>query len=69
VPTSPGNLAFDVDLRERDAAWGIRALADVLAQAARVGLHLRERVAMPANNLLLVLVRDTSAQAGKSLNS
>ena len=69
VPTSPGNLAFDVDLRERDAAWGIRALADVLARAARVGLHLRERVAMPANNLLLVLVRDTSAQAGNSLNS
>jgi hypothetical protein len=61
VPTSPGNLAFDADLRERDAAWGIRQLADVLAQAAAVGLHLRERVAMPANNLLLVLARDASA--------
>ena len=58
VPTSPGNLAFDADLRARDAAWGIRPLADVLVQAARVGLHLRERVAMPANNLLLVLARD-----------
>jgi hypothetical protein len=58
VPTSPGNLAFDADLRARDAAWGIRPLADVLAQAAQVGLHLRERVAMPANNLLLVLARD-----------
>lgn len=65
VPTSPGNLAFDADLRERDAAWGIRQLADVLAQAALVGLHLRERVAMPANNLLLVLARD--AGAGQSL--
>ena len=58
VPTSPGNLAFDADLHARDAAWGIRPLADVLAQAAQVGLHLRERVAMPANNLLLVLARD-----------
>jgi hypothetical protein len=28
-------------------------------------LHLRERVAMPANNLLLVLARDASA--GQSL--
>jgi hypothetical protein len=61
VITSPGNLAFDADLRERDPSWGIRQLADVLAQAAAVGLHLRERVAMPANNLLLVLARDGSA--------
>jgi hypothetical protein len=61
VPTSPGNLAFDADLRERHPSWGIRPLADVLAQAAAVGLHLRERVAMPANNLLLVLARDGSA--------
>jgi hypothetical protein len=61
VPTSPGNLAFDADLRERNPSWGIRQLADVLAQAAAVGLHLRERVAMPANNLLLVLARDASA--------
>lgn len=58
VPTSPGNLAFDADLRERNPSWGIRQLADVLAQATAVGLHLRERVAMPANNLLLVLARD-----------
>jgi len=29
----------------------------VLAQAGEVGLQLRERVSMPANNLLLVLVR------------
>jgi hypothetical protein len=61
VTTSPGNLAFDADLRERHPSWGIRPLADVLAQAAAVGLHLRERVAMPANNLLLVLARDGSA--------
>jgi Protein of unknown function (DUF938) len=53
VPTSPGNLAFDADLRARNPGWGIRQLVDVSAQAGAAGLHLRERVAMPANNLLL----------------
>lgn len=57
VPTAPGNLAFDADLRGRDPAWGLRRLADVLQQAHAVGLRLRERVPMPANNLLLVLER------------
>lgn len=55
VPTSPGNLAFDADLRERNPAWGLRRREDVLAQACAAGLRLRERIAMPANNLLLVL--------------
>ena len=59
VPTAPGNLAFDADLRARHPAWGLRRLADVLAQAHAAGLHLRERVALPANNLLLVLARCT----------
>lgn len=54
-PTASSNLAFDADLRARDPRWGLRELADVQAQAARVGLQLRERVVMPANNLLLVL--------------
>lgn len=57
VPTAPGNLAFDADLRARNPAWGLRRLADVLAQAQRAGLQLVDRVAMPANNLLLVLAR------------
>lgn len=57
VPTSAGNLAFDADLRDRNPAWGLRRRDDVLAQAGAVGLRLRERVAMPANNLLLVLER------------
>ena len=57
VATAPSNLAFDADLRARDPAWGLRRLADVKAEAAAVGLRLRERVAMPANNLLLVWQR------------
>ena len=55
--TAPSNLAFDADLRSRNPAWGLRRLADVLQEAHAAGLGLRERIAMPANNLLLVLER------------
>ena len=58
VPTSPGNLAFDESLRERNPAWGIRRIEDVKAQAAKMGLQLLSRHAMPANNLLLVWTRE-----------
>jgi hypothetical protein len=51
---APGNLAFDESLRSRDPSWGIRHLNDVTAQARHSALVLRERHAMPANNLLLV---------------
>lgn len=57
LETAPGNLAFDIDLRSRNPAWGLRRLGDVLDQAQAVGLLLQERVAMPANNQLLVLRR------------
>ncbi len=61
VPTAPGNAAFDADLRARDPAWGLRRREDVAVEAARAGLELRERVAMPANNLLLVWARSRDA--------
>jgi hypothetical protein len=54
VPTAPGNLSFHESLRARNPAWGIRRLEDVALEAQRFGLGLRERHAMPANNLLLV---------------
>jgi hypothetical protein len=57
LPTAPGNAAFDQDLRAQNPAWGLRAREDVEVQAARVGLVLRARRAMPANNLLLVFER------------
>lgn len=57
VPTAPGNLLFDADLRARDPAWGLRRLEDVAREAAGTGLVLRERVPMPANNLMLVWAR------------
>ena len=56
-PTAPSNLAFDADLRARNPAWGLRRLAEVMEQAEAKGFALHERVAMPANNLLLVLAR------------
>ena len=61
VPTAPGNLAFNADLRRRDASWGLRRREDMEELAAELGLTLRERVSMPANNLLLVWCRSGSA--------
>jgi SAM-dependent methyltransferase len=61
-PTAPSNLAFDADLKARDPAWGLRRLEDVQAEAERAGLALRERVQMPANNLLLLFERASAAQ-------
>jgi Protein of unknown function (DUF938) len=61
VPTSPGNLAFDADLRARHPDWGLRRREDVEQVAAQAGLVLRERVAMPANNLLLAWGRGKPA--------
>jgi hypothetical protein len=57
-PLVPSNVEFDAWLRTRDPSWGIRRLADVLAHARDAGLRLRERVAMPANNLMLVFERE-----------
>lgn len=54
VVTSPGNLAFDQSLRAQNPDWGIRRLEDVAQEAARAGLRLAARHALPANNLLLV---------------
>ena len=64
VPTSPGNLGFDQSLRERNPGWGIRRIEDVKSQAAKAGLQLLLRHAMPANNLLLVWEREQPLRIG-----
>jgi SAM-dependent methyltransferase len=60
VPTGAGNLAFDADLRRRNAEWGVRRLSDVAEAARAHGLVLRERVVMPADNLLLAWSREAA---------
>ena len=56
VETAPSNLDFDASLRERNPAWGLRRLED-LAAAAGADFAEPEVVAMPANNVTLVLQR------------
>jgi SAM-dependent methyltransferase len=57
VHTAPSNAAFDDGLRAQNPAWGVRDLEDVLAVASTHGLRHDETVAMPANNLTVVLRR------------
>ena len=52
-----GNAAFDADLRGRNPDWGVRDLEAVAAEGLRHGMALRDRIAMPANNLVLVFRR------------
>lgn len=60
-PLAPSNADFDADLRQRNAQWGLRHLHEVIHAARQAGLHLEERVAMPANNLLLRFRREGGA--------
>ena len=53
-PTAPSNAAFDASLNARNPEWGLRRLADVVAEASAAGLRFEERVAMPSNNLMLL---------------
>lgn len=53
-PTAASNATFDADLRRRDPRWGVRDLEAVAELGTGAGLVLAERLAMPANNQLLV---------------
>lgn len=53
--TSPGNEAFDRQLRAQNPAWGVRDLEDVARLAAARGFGPPETHDMPANNLSVVL--------------
>jgi len=53
---SQSNVQFDASLRARDPGWGLRDVDDVAAARAE-GLDLVEVIAMPANNLMLMLTR------------
>lgn len=55
--TAPSNEAFDLDLRRRNPAWGVRDLEAVTTLAQAQGFGLPEIIDMPANNLSLVFKR------------
>jgi len=57
VATAPSNIAFDASLRQRNPEWGLRDLETVVELAAASGLMLGGMVAMPANNLSVLLRR------------
>ncbi|MDO6414296.1 DUF938 domain-containing protein [Sphingomonas sp. BIUV-7] len=54
---SLSNAAFDADLRLRNSEWGIRLLEDVVHEAEKAGFELARVMAMPANNLSVILLR------------
>jgi SAM-dependent methyltransferase len=54
VETAPSNEAFDLSLKSRSPAWGLRNLEDVADEAGRHGLALRNVIPMPANNLSVI---------------
>lgn len=57
VETVESNLAFDASLKSRNPAWGLRRVEWLDELAARHGFERTRRVAMPANNLVLVYRR------------
>jgi cyclopropane fatty-acyl-phospholipid synthase-like methyltransferase len=52
--STPSNAEFDASLRERNAAMGIRDLADLDTRAGENGMTMTRLYAMPANNLVVV---------------
>ncbi len=57
VETAPSNLAFDLDLRARNPAWGLRRLKDLARAAAAAGFRAPVVTEMPANNIIVVMQR------------
>ncbi len=57
VETAASNLAFDRSLKDRDARWGLRDVADMDGVADDAGFARTDRVEMPANNLAIVYRR------------
>lgn len=54
VPTARSNHDFDASLKLRNPEWGIRPIGAMDRLAQRNGLERTRRIAMPANNLMLV---------------
>jgi SAM-dependent methyltransferase len=57
VHNSPGNAAFDTNLKRDNPDWGVRDIADLKKLGTANGLGFAELVEMPSNNAVLVFVR------------
>ena len=57
VPTASSNFDFDADLKRRNPEWGLRRVEDFAAEADQRGFDLDQTRPMPANNLMLLLLR------------
>lgn len=57
IDTAASNLEFDVNLKRRDPAWGLRRVEDLQSAADTRALILEQTRAMPANNLMLLFRR------------
>ncbi|MBX2812770.1 MAG: DUF938 domain-containing protein [Myxococcales bacterium] len=56
-PTTSSNASFDVSLSTRNPEWGLRDVADLDRLGQSLRLTRIEKLAMPANNFLLVYQR------------
>lgn len=52
--TSESNARFEEWLVAQSSEYGVRDMADVISEAARLGLRHQETIPMPANNFCLV---------------
>lgn len=59
VETSPSNLVFDQSLRNRNRAWGLRQVDDMIDLARENGIIFCNLVEMPANNISLIFKRSS----------
>ncbi|MDZ4363361.1 DUF938 domain-containing protein [Brevundimonas sp.] len=57
IETAVSNENFDGALKARDPSWGLRDRDAVVAEARAHGLHLTLRIAMPANNIIMLFRR------------
>lgn len=58
VHSAPSNAAFDTSLKARNPSWGVRDISDLERVGNASRLRLLEMIDMPANNMLIVFVRE-----------
>lgn len=57
--TAPSNETFESSyLKAQNPAWGIRDIVDLKVEGLKNHLSFKEKIAMPANNFILIFLRD-----------